>query len=44
MTEMIDKPSFLYDDDTKIIGKLFEISSNQTDLTNVITWEPKKQK
>ena len=32
MTEMIDKPAFLYADDTKVIGNLIEISSIQTDF------------
>ena len=41
MTEMIDKPSFLYADDTKIIGNLIEISSIRTDF---LMYSPGSQK
>ena len=37
MPEIIDNPSFLYADDTKIIGNWSDFSSIQTDLNNVIT-------
>ena len=37
MSEIFGNPSFLYADDTTNIGNLIELSSIQTDLSNVIT-------
>ena len=38
MPENIDNRSYLYADDTKIFRNGFDLSSIQTDLSNVIFW------
>ena len=42
MPEIIDNTSFLYNDDTKIIGNWFDLSSIQTDFNNLITLQQKQ--
>ena len=38
MPEIIDNPSFLHADVTKVIGNGFDLSSIQANLGNIITW------
>ena len=43
MPEIIDNRSYLYADDTKNFGNGFDLSSIQTDLSNVLIWAAKTE-
>ena len=43
MPEIIDNRSYLYADDRKNFGNVFDLFSIQTDLSNVLIWAAKNQ-